>query len=200
LAGSRAEDSIDYDDLLRRLTAQAFKLFAIFGMAGAACVLSGTGMSPEDLASQTLLKFLTGDGINYHSSKGPLFPFLALVMERDLMDMAKRHAHSHTEVLDPASDGGEKNGERKKKTLMDFPARGKTAEAIVSEREFREGILELVQDDPNLQDVIVAVVDLDLQKREEIADALGVTADEVTNRKKVLQRRLAKSLGVERQG
>jgi predicted nucleotidyltransferase len=41
---------------------------------------------------------------------------------------------------------------------------------------------------------------LDLQKREEIADALGITADEVTNRKKVLQRRLAKSLGVERQG
>jgi DNA-directed RNA polymerase specialized sigma24 family protein len=83
---------------------------------------------------------------------------------------------------------------------MDFPARGKTAEAIVSEREFREGILELVQDDPDLQDVVVAVVDLDLQKREEIADALGITADEVTNRKKVLQRRLAKSLGVERQG
>ena len=43
-------------------------------------------------------------------------------------------------------------------------------------------------------------MDLDLQKREEIADALGVTADEVTNRKKALHRRLARHLGIERQG
>ncbi len=200
MAGPRTEDSIDYTDLVRRLTAHAVRLFAIAGLAGTACVLSGIGISPEDLASETLLKFLTSDGVNYHSSKGPLFPFLALVMERDFMDRVKLHAHSHTDVLDPAIDDGATDGDRKSKSLRDFPARERTAEEIVCEREFRDGVLQLVQDRPELQDVVVAVMDLDLQKREEIADALGVTADEVTNRKKALHRRLARHLGIERQG
>ena len=84
--------------------------------------LSGIGISPEDSASETLLKFLTSDGVNYHSSKGPLFPFLALVMERDFMDRVKLHAHSHTDVLDPAIDDRATDGDRKSKSLRDFPA------------------------------------------------------------------------------
>jgi len=68
---------VDYEELLRRLTAYAVRLFSMAGLAGAASVLPGIGISPEDLAYETYLKFLTGDGVNYHSSKGPLFPFLA---------------------------------------------------------------------------------------------------------------------------
>jgi DNA-directed RNA polymerase specialized sigma24 family protein len=45
-----------------------------------------------------------------------------------------------------------------------------------------------------------AILELDLLKREEIADALGIDVSEVTNRRKVLKRKLAEHLNVENEG
>jgi hypothetical protein len=47
-----------------------------------------------------------------------------------------------------------------------------------------------LDDERPLKEVVEAVLDLDLYKPEEIADAAGTTAAEIQNRKKKLRRRL----------
>jgi hypothetical protein len=54
----------------------------------------------------------------------------------------------------------------------------------------RKRIREAFADEPELADVVKAVLDLDLSKPQEIAETLGISTDEVQNRKKRLRRRL----------
>ena len=90
-------EGVDWEDVLRRLLAEAVLLFRSHGLAGRSSVLSGTGMSPQDLAYQTVTKALGRDGILYQAGRGRLLAFLKEAMRNDFLDLLKAHSHSRTD-------------------------------------------------------------------------------------------------------
>lgn len=65
--------------------------------------------------------------------------------------------------------------------------------SVLDEDEYRAHIRAVVEDEPPLKDLVEAVLDLELCKPEDIADALGTSAADIQNRKKKLRRRLRQS-------
>src|SRR5438874_3471285 len=76
----------DWPDIIRRLTLVSLGLFKTVGLLGPDAVMKGLGVSPEDLAYGTVTKVLA-DEVKYRKDKGPLLPFLILVLKRDFLDL-----------------------------------------------------------------------------------------------------------------
>ena len=62
--------------------------------------------------------------------------------------------------------------------------------SVLNEANYRDRVRSAFESEPKLKEVVEAVLDLDLYKPEEIADAIGTTPTDIQNRKKKLRRRL----------
>jgi hypothetical protein len=60
---------------------------------------------------------------------------------------------------------------------------------VLDENNYRDRVRSTLDGESALKEVVEAVLDLDLHKPEEIADAIGTTAADIQNRKKKLRRR-----------
>lgn len=141
---------------------------------------------------------LTGGELKYHSAKGPVIPFLAKVMKRDFLDLLRRKSYRTTEILPRVTEAAEDDSQPQKgavsKGLEELAGSSNTLE-IVSAVEFRERILNLVKGEQDLEDLIVAVLDLNLKKPQEIADVLQTDTKDILNRRRRLRWRIAESFG-----
>ncbi len=158
--------------------------------------MKGTGKSPADLAMDTILK-LTGGELNYHRAKGPLAPYLAKVMERDFIDLLRRKSYATTEVLPRTTEmpeGEETEGGRVSVGLEDLPGTSNPLNDVLEAR-FKKQMLNLVRGEKDLEDYVVAVLEMNITKPHEIAELLQTSTSDIQNRKKRLRRRLAESLG-----
>jgi hypothetical protein len=63
-------------------------------------------------------------------------------------------------------------------------------------KEFYESLYEDTSDDPDLQELIIALLDIDDPTPRVIAEALGVPVEDIYNRKKRLQRRIEKMIEI----
>jgi len=183
----------ELDGLLKKLTAYAITLFAEqAGLRGSDVSLSGTGMSPEDLAIETLGKLVRGE-LNYHRTKGRLDSYLATVMRNDFIDMLRLKAHETSVALD-AED---------RETVADHPLSGQPDCQPVQldpfsaalEREYKEKVFALVKGESGLEEMAYAILELNAIKPQEIAGLLKTDATDIQNRKKKMRRRLAEYVG-----
>jgi DNA-directed RNA polymerase specialized sigma24 family protein len=163
----------DWTDLLRRLA-----VYAIF-LYGADKAMPGTGTSPEDLAGAVIMQVLQGK-IRYDGRR-PLLPLLKKALYHDFLDLKKSAAHRTTVILEATeNEEGEMIG-----GLDNLPATDESPPDVL----VRETVYEAIGEE--LRDFACAVLELGALKPSDIAALIGISVDEVENRRKRLRRVLA---------
>lgn len=162
---------IDWEDLYPRLVAYAVLL------CGAHRLMSGTGSSADDLASGVVLDLMNGK-IRYDPSR-PLFPLLKKALFRDFLDQKKSAAHRTTVIVQESSDADGTNSSG----LDGFADASEPADIL-----FRKTVYDAIGQDQELLDLACAVLELNIRMPALIASALGISVDEVENRRKRLRR------------
>jgi DNA-directed RNA polymerase specialized sigma24 family protein len=179
--------------LLKPLTACAAAWFLTEGIVGRDDVLPATGTSPQEFAFDTVLKFAEG-GLKFRPKSAEtyerdLFSFFRTVMWHDFLDLLKSHGYDKTDVIDAVKATEDQQPGEMLEELPDASA-GDGFHSIEA-AAIAMKVLPLVDDDPELKEFIEAVLCFGRTKREDIAEILGVTTQEVTNRKNRLRVRLA---------
>jgi hypothetical protein len=179
--------------LLPSLTAFAAKLFLQEGISAREDILPATGKSPRGLAFDAITEFIE-EGMKFHSRSSAsyekdLFNFLKTAVHHDFLDLIKSHEYRRTEVIDAASS---ESGEGSSLLLEEIGETGfedgfYSLESAMLARK----LLPIVQDEPELKEVLEAILCFGVTKRDELADIIGVTPQEITYRKNRLRVRLA---------
>ena len=173
---------VNWKSLLTRLTAVAFGWFNNRGCRDDEAVLPGTGMSAKDLAFKARLEFIKNESKYQTKSDEDRFRIMVTIMRNDFFDLVKRLETKRTVFLDSAADG------RGFENLPDPNSGFATAEAASVARS----LYPLAEGERELIDLIDAVAIFGCRKREEIADLLAVSPQEITNRQKKLKYRRAR--------
>jgi DNA-directed RNA polymerase specialized sigma24 family protein len=176
----------DWPDIIRRLTFVSMGLFKAIGLLGPDAVMKGLGVSPEDLAYETVAKVLA-DEVRYRKDKGPLLPFLILALKRDFLDLLRQKSWLTTDIVD-GDEGPQRQEDRTvgiNSLTVDDPV---TPDFILRKR-----IMEQVKDDQQLVDYAVAALEMNVTKPADFADLLSTTVADIQNRKKRLFRALSKA-------
>ena len=187
-AGSHRFGGVVWEEVIDRLMAEAIRLFASARLVGADRVLSGLGVSPEDLVYQTITALLEDKTVRYRKNDGELLPFLKRVMRNDFLDMVRRPVYKRTDVIDPVEEAKRKP-EDKVRTLE---AVGASTVGRQPDVLWRERVRQLVAGDPELVEYVDAILEFELRKPAEIADLLSTTVEDIYNRRRTLATRIAK--------
>jgi RNA polymerase sigma factor (sigma-70 family) len=184
----------DFKQLTKRLTAYGSVVFAEFSIGGKDAVIPGTGLSIEDFVGKVLLEYTLGK-IKHHKSRGSLITVLGTAMRNDIIDALRKKSHEREETRPSISDNEDSEvQDREKPALDDYPQQSAPDQiiSVLDEADYRDRVRTAFDDEPALKEVVEAVLDLDLYKPEEIADAIGTNPEDIQNRKKKLRRRLSK--------
>lgn len=179
-------------ELLVPLTAFAARLFLQEGILARDNVLPATGKSPRGLAFDAITEFIDG-GMRFRARSAEtyqkdLFNLLKTVVHHDFLDLVKSHEYQKTAVVD-ATRGGD---EVPALVLEDLGEIGSEdgfyslGAAMLARR-----VLPIIEDEPDLKEMVEAILCFGVTKREDIAQVLEITAQEVTKRKNRLRVRLA---------
>jgi len=138
-----------------------------------------------------LLEYTLGK-IKHHKSRGSLITVLATAMRNDIIDALRKKSHEREETRSSISVNEDLElQDNEKRALDDYPQQSAPDPiSILDEGDYRERVRSVFDDEPALKEVVEAVLDLDLYKPDEIADAVGTNAADIQNRKKRLRRRL----------
>lgn len=188
---------IDIVELFERLTRHAYTLYGCFPSPHFSPVMRGYGDSPEDLAKETITKFLDPEDttVKWPSKRGTpakaaLLGYLKETLTNDFLDR-KRSKRYKTQVELPPAETADENGI----TLDDLAVYWETPEAIAIRNQCCEQILAYLSDEPDLRDLLSVQLNPDgyqAYTNQERARLLDTTVDEIENRKKRLERRLLK--------
>jgi DNA-directed RNA polymerase specialized sigma24 family protein len=174
------EQSPNFASLAVRLAGYGQRIFAEFGLGGRGGTVRGVGLSIEDFVGNVLSEYLEGR-LAHEVSRGELFSLLATAMRNDIIDALRRAAHAREEARSPVR---RECGAEGLPALVELPARAAEIAALIDEERYRKRVRGAFANEPELADVVKAVLDLDLSKPQEIAETLGISPDEVQNRKR----------------
>jgi hypothetical protein len=179
----------DFRALADQLAAYAVQIFAEYGLRDPDLVVSGTGRSIEDFLAQVLGDYATGK-IKHHSSKGELISLLGKALKRDVHDaLIRKRSHLREENRDvtpaPSADGT-----GTEKAIDGLPHPGPSVDDLFDEQEYKDRVRAALSAEPDLVDLADTAFELNIDKRQEQADVLGIGTQELDNRKKRLRRRL----------
>ena len=177
----------DFGELAVRLASYGLRTFAEFGLGGQDATVAGIGLSIEDFVWNVLSEYAEG-AVTYEADRGALFSLLARALRNDIIDALRKAAHSREEARAPLP--GERNPESEPASLDEMPTPGVDLNVVLDEDRYRERLLAAFADEPELAEVVKTVLDFNLSKPREIAEALGISVGEYQNRKKRLRRRL----------
>jgi DNA-directed RNA polymerase specialized sigma24 family protein len=188
---------IDVVELLERLTRHAYTLYGCFPCPDFSPVMRGYGDSPEDLAKETITRFLDPEDatVKWPSKRGKptkaaLLGYLKETLTNDFLDR-KRSKRYKTQVELPPVETDDENGI----TLDDLAVYWETPEAIAIRNQRYEQLLAYLSDEPDLHDLLTIQLSPDgyqAYTNQDRARLLDTTVDEIENRKKRLERRLLK--------
>ena len=179
----------DFRALADQLAAYAVQIFAEYGLRDPDLVVSGTGRSIEDFLAQVLGDYATGK-IKHHSSKGELISLLGKALKRDVHDaLVRKRSHLREENRDvmpaPSDDGA-----GTEKALDGLPHPGPSVDDLFDEQEYKDRVRAALSAEPDLVDLADTAFELNIYKRQEQAEVLSISPEELDNRKKRLRRRL----------
>jgi RNA polymerase sigma factor (sigma-70 family) len=181
----------DFKQLTKRLTAYGSVVFAELSLGGKDAVIPGTGLSVEDFVEKVLLEYTLGK-IKHHKSRGSLVTVLGTAMRNDIIDALRKKSHEREETRSSISANEDLDAQGHDKPALDDYAHQSTPDqaSVLDEVAYRDRVRAAFASEPALKEVVEAVLDLDLYKPDEIADAIGTNAADIQNRKKKLRRRL----------
>lgn len=196
---------VDVEDVLQRLVLFAARRFATLAGLATGGVIRGLGTGPDDLAMQTMLKFLDPEDrtVVWKTSYGRpttegLLRFLRKVLQNDLLDLLAEKAHETTVIVETlAGQQGEDATGRQSMSLDEFASAWEHQDERAIRGQQQDWLLKRFDDDPKLQDVLTAQFDPDgyvAHTNQQLAQLLGTTVDDIENRKKRIDRRLLKIL------
>lgn len=169
--------------------AYGMTVFAELGIFGEDIVIGGVGVSLEDFVGKVLLEYWTGS-IKYHPSRGSLMSLLGKALKNDVLDALDRQAHEKEE---PRSITPVPSDEPKRKSdlsLDEFRKPDQSLEAWIDEQQYRERLKKALSEEPELLELAELVLDLGVEKPQEMAEFLNVGIQELHNRRRKLRRRL----------
>jgi len=179
----------DFRALADQLAAYAVQIFAEYGLRDPDLVVSGTGRSIEDFLAQVLGDYATGK-IKHHSSKGELISLLGKALKRDVHDaLIRKRSHLREENRDVTSAPSD-DGTGTEKAIDGLPHPGPSVDTLFDEQEYKDRVRAALSAEPDLVDLADTAFELNIEKRQEQADVLGISPEELDNRKKKLRRRL----------
>lgn len=187
-AGGHRFGGVVWEEVIDRLMAEAIRLFASARLVGADRVLSGLGVSPEDLVYQTITALLEDKTVRFRKNDGELLPFLKHVMRNDFLDMVRRPVYKRTDIIDPVEEAKRKP-EDKVRTLEALGASTVDQQPDVL---WRDRVRQLVAGDRELVEYVDAILEFELRKPAEIADLLSTTVEDIYNRRRKLATRIAR--------
>jgi len=180
------QQNVDLGELALRLAAFARRTFADFGLPSPDATVSGVGLSVEDFAWAVLEEYVEGR-LEHEASRGDLFSLLATAMRNDIIDSLRKAAHVHEETRSSLPREADSIGGPP--SLDELPTAAIDVAALLDEENYRKRLWASLAGEPELAEVVRAILDLNLTRPREIAAALGVSVTEVQNRKKRLRRR-----------
>ena len=189
-----AQQSLDFEELAHRLTAFGLRTFNEFGLGGRNSTVAGVGLSVDDFVSAVLVEYMEGK-LQHQASRGDLFSLLATALRNDIIDSLRKAAHAREESR--SSLPAERDADAPL-SLDELPGSTIDFAGSIDEERYGERARTAFAGEPELAEVVRAVLELNLYKPREIAAELGITAAEVQNRKKRLQRQLIDHSLVER--
>ena len=189
------QQSLDFEELAHRLTAFGLRTFNEFGLGGRNSTVAGVGLSVDDFVSAVLVEYVEGK-LQHQASRGDLFSLLATALRNDIIDSLRKAAHAHEESR--SSLPAERDADPAPLSLDELPGSTIDFAGSIDEERYGERARTAFAGEPELAEVVRAVLELNLYKPREIAAELGITAAEVQNRKKRLQRQLIDHNLVER--
>jgi DNA-directed RNA polymerase specialized sigma24 family protein len=180
---------VDYEKLIGRLTERACRVLGVVRAVASTHVVDGLGKSPEDFALDVVTLYVT-DKLQFSGDEKALFPFLAKVMGRDILDELRSSARKTTVKLPALAAEGE--DERVPSRLEDSDS-GFCLDSLVEGDLLKELLYMLLEKtEPKLYEVVYAIFEFNALTPRDIADIVGTTSSEIQNRKKRLQTFLAK--------
>jgi DNA-directed RNA polymerase specialized sigma24 family protein len=171
-------------ELVQKLTAHAVRVFAEHGLRGKGVVMPGLGLSAEDFAYALLIEYLTG------KIKIKTLPYLYTALRNDIRDKLGSSPQKTTDHL-PMNAAANADGEGGKH-LDGFASEQPRADDLLCEESYKARVRACVAAEPELAEIVEAVLDLDCLKPAEIAEAVGVSVDVIYVRNRKLSRRLIK--------
>ena len=177
-------DEADARELIQKLTAFAVRAFAMYGMSGRGAVMPGVGKSAEDFASGIMIEYVTG------RIKIKTLPYLYTALLNDIRDKLGSSAQKTTDHL-PMNTETDSDGARTK-GLDGYPSEQLPVVDYLCEESFKARVRACAAGDAQLEEIIMAVFDLEMLMPAEIAKFLGISAEEFHVRKRKLGRRLVK--------
>lgn len=181
---------VDINRVHQLLTLHAYRLMGVVPGEDGGRVVEGTGVSPEDLATQTLLLFLDPDKHLWKLSHGQpttaaVVSLLRTVMRNDLLDLKASKAHTTTLAIDRIT-----NEDGEAMTLDDFASRLEGPDGAAMRAQDRQRLIACVKGDKELEDLLDVLLnpqDYGVDKNQEIATLFpGKKATDIVN----LRRRL----------
>ena len=163
---------IDWKSMMRRLIAAAIVQFRKQKCLGENSVLKGTGKSPEDLAKDAITEFLRIHDKYSFQTEEECFRFMSKILHNDFRDLIKKQSHAITDLIDDESNGVYQKLTETPASDSDFV----NADAALLAHE----LYPYAQGEQELIDLIDAVVRFNRDKREDIADILGIEPKEVS--------------------
>ena len=176
----------DLGELALRLAAFARRTFVDFGLPSPDATVTGVGLSMEDFVWTVLEEYVEGR-LKHEASRGDLFSLLATAMRNDIIDSLRKAAHVREETRSTLPR--EPDSTIDPPSLDELPSAAIDVPAMVDEENYRKRVWASLAGEPELAEVVRAILDLNLRKPREIAAALGISVTEVQNRKKRLRRR-----------
>lgn len=188
---------IDLNLLVKQLVACASKWFLEENCFNPDDMLRATGKSATELAYDTVGRFIEGE---IHVDRDPeqighadVFRVLRRAMRNDFLDLVKPgRAYKRTDIYEVVRTWGE--------AVDADPNQLPSLDEIASSEEpdfeawdlnsVEQRVFEAIGDDPPLREYVRAVLREGRLKREDIAEHLGITPQEATNRRRRLRDRL----------
>lgn len=114
---------------------------------------------------------------------------LATALRNDVIDALRKAAHGKEEPRPPTAEDDESETHAAP-AIDEYSGTAEDPVVELDEEKYKATLRTRLSGEPDLVEMVEAVLDLDLRKPEEIASVLGVNAEDVQNRKKKLRRRL----------
>jgi len=180
---------VDLSEMALRLTAFARRTFADFGHGGPNTAVAGVGLSMEDFVWGVLEEYVEGK-LQHVASRGDLYSLMATALRNDIIDSLRKAAHTHEETRPTTR---ERNSSSDLASLDELATPVADVSVLLDEESYRKRVWSSLDGEPELVSIMKVVLDLDLHKPRDIANALGISVAEVQNRKKRLRRRFIES-------
>jgi DNA-directed RNA polymerase specialized sigma24 family protein len=167
-------DSVDWNRLVLRLTSAAIRFIG----EREDFVVSGVGNSIEDYVIEAVTTLF--DKFHGYNLKGDddCFALAKTMMERDILDSKKSSSHKTTDIFFDSED--------RANSLDELPSDENGLESLERQMLARE-YYKYANGEKDLTDIIDAVIYFDELEPRNIAALLGITINDVHNRKKKLK-------------